>query len=69
MTDSLTVADLRAFLDGVDGDRTVHFIGSGAIHDCVGAAVEDLEWNTGDVEPAIVLGGRGSGVADPRAEE
>jgi hypothetical protein len=69
MTDPLTVADLQAFLDGVDGDRTVHFIGSGAIHDCVGADVEDLEWNTGDVEPAIVLGGHGSGVADPRSEE
>ena len=69
MTDPFTVDDLRAFLDGVDGDRNVHFYGSGAIHDCVGAKVEDIEWNNGRIEPAIVLGSRGSGVDDPRSED
>jgi len=66
MPEPLTVADLRAFLDDVDGDRAVHFIGSGAIHDCVGAEVRDLEWNNGRVDPAVVLGGHGARVGDPR---
>jgi hypothetical protein len=69
MTDPLTVAELRAFLEGVDGDRAVHFVGSGAIHDCVGAKVEGLEWNNGDVEPSVILGGHGSGIQDPREDE
>ena len=68
MSDPMTVDDLRQFLDGVDGDRTVHFIGSGAIHGCVGARVEDIEWNNGKIEPSVVLGGHGSNVEDPRED-
>ena len=66
MTDPMTVADLREFLDGLDGERTVYFIGSGAIHDCVGAEVTDVKWNNGKVEPAVKLGGHGSNIDDPR---
>ncbi|AFH22011.1 hypothetical protein OSG_eHP14_00155 [environmental Halophage eHP-14] len=66
MSDPLTVGELREFLDGVDEDRDVFFIGSGAIHDCVGARAEDVEWNIGTTQPAVVLGGHGSGVDDPR---
>jgi len=66
MPDAMTVAELRAFLEDVNGDRTVYFLGSGAIHDCIGGEAQDIEWNTGDVEPAVMLGGHGAGVDDPR---
>jgi hypothetical protein len=66
MTTTMTVDDLRDYLNGIDGDRNLHFLGSGAIHDCVGIEVNDIEWNNGEVEPSVMLGGRGSGVKDPR---
>jgi hypothetical protein len=56
--ETYTVADLRDELEGVDGERTVHILSQGAIDDLVDLSVENIEWNNGDVEPAINLKGR-----------
>jgi len=54
----LTVDELRDELEGVDGDRTVHISSQGAIDDLTDVDVVDLEWNNGDIEPAVNLIGR-----------
>ena len=66
MSNPMTAGELLDFLDGVDNERLVYFIGSGAVHDCVGAETADMEWNNGDVEAVVKLGGYGSNVDDPR---
>lgn len=66
MSEPFTVGELREFLEDVDDDRIIYFLGSGAIHACVGANTDEVKWNNGKVEQAVVFGGRGSGVEDPR---
>jgi hypothetical protein len=69
MSEPMTVGELQSFLSDVDDGRVVYLIASGALHDCVGAEEKDATWNNGDFVHSVELGGRGSGLDDPRQEE